>query len=101
MDERGLTENARVRRHIRLVAVIGSRARTDRPADSWSDLDLLLFTKNPSVWTALLNTVDVFGSLGKELAGQLGYAYPNDAHAYVVGLLREYRETNNGCRVGE
>lgn len=33
---------------IRLVMVIGSRARTHAPADVWSDLDLVFFTSDPS-----------------------------------------------------
>lgn len=35
---------------IRLVVVIGSRARRDKPADVWSDLDLVLFTTDPAVY---------------------------------------------------
>ncbi|MFW5776135.1 MAG: aminoglycoside 6-adenylyltransferase [Spirochaetota bacterium] len=32
---------------IRGAVVIGSRARTDHPADEWSDLDILLYTTDP------------------------------------------------------
>lgn len=32
---------------IRAAVVIGSRARTNRPADEWSDLDVLLITTDP------------------------------------------------------
>ena len=32
---------------IRAVLMIGSRARTDHPADEWSDLDLLVFATEP------------------------------------------------------
>jgi aminoglycoside 6-adenylyltransferase len=31
---------------IRAAVVVGSRARTDRPADVWSDLDLIVLTEN-------------------------------------------------------
>ncbi len=34
--------------NIRVALVIGSRARTDHPADAWSDLDVLLFARNPA-----------------------------------------------------
>jgi aminoglycoside 6-adenylyltransferase len=43
--------------------VIGSRARTDHPADAWSDLDVLLFVRNPEpyvrseAWVACLGSV--------------------------------------------
>ena len=54
---------------IRAAIVIGSRAREDHPADEWSDLDIILFTTNPTgyashqdwleqideVWLAVLN----------------------------------------------
>lgn len=33
--------------NIRLAIMIGSRARIDHPADDWSDLDVLLFARNP------------------------------------------------------
>lgn len=32
---------------IRAVMVIGSRARVDRPADQWSDMDIVLVTSDP------------------------------------------------------
>lgn len=32
---------------VRAAAIIGSRARTDHPADEWSDLDVLVFARNP------------------------------------------------------
>jgi aminoglycoside 6-adenylyltransferase len=32
---------------VRAAMVIGSRARTDHPADEWSDLDVLLFVRDP------------------------------------------------------
>ena len=33
---------------IRGAAITGSRARADRPADDWSDLDLIVLTRDPS-----------------------------------------------------
>lgn len=35
------------RQDIRAVMIVGSRARTERPADEWSDLDLVLFSTQP------------------------------------------------------
>lgn len=32
---------------VRAVAIVGSHARVDHPADRWSDLDVLLFVENP------------------------------------------------------
>ncbi|MCB0233278.1 MAG: aminoglycoside 6-adenylyltransferase, partial [Anaerolineae bacterium] len=42
-----LTENfvtwAKLEPDLRAAVIIGSRARTDHPADQWSDLDILVF----------------------------------------------------------
>ena len=32
---------------VRAALILGSRARTDHPADEWSDLDILVFAHNP------------------------------------------------------
>jgi aminoglycoside 6-adenylyltransferase len=37
---------------IRAAMIVGSRARTDHPADEWSDLDLVVFAANPERYTA-------------------------------------------------
>ncbi len=43
---------------VRFAVILGSRARTDQPADEWADLDIMLVTTNPqhyirtSEWTA-------------------------------------------------
>jgi aminoglycoside 6-adenylyltransferase len=35
--------------NVRAVAVLGSQIRTDRPADAWADMDLLLLVADPGV----------------------------------------------------
>ena len=47
---------------IRAAIVLGSRARTDRPADEWSDLDLLVVTSDPG---RLLAQTDWLEQLGR------------------------------------
>ena len=38
--------------NVRGAALIGSRARTDHPADAWSDLDVILLARDPQpLWT--------------------------------------------------
>ena len=39
---------AREREDVRAVLVVGSQARTDTPADRWSDLDAVLFVDEPA-----------------------------------------------------
>ena len=36
--------------NIRAVLIVGSRARTEHPADAWSDLDLVIFAADPRVY---------------------------------------------------
>lgn len=54
---------AATRDDIRAVMVAGSRARRDHPADSWSDLDLILYSSDvwaydwPQAWLPELGTV--------------------------------------------
>ncbi|MGC9395006.1 MAG: aminoglycoside 6-adenylyltransferase [Anaerolineae bacterium] len=38
--------------NIRAALVIGSRARTDHPADEWSDLDIIILADNPEPYWA-------------------------------------------------
>lgn len=46
---------------VRAAAVIGSRARADRPADEWSDLDLLMIVTDPA---RFLDQTDWLESIG-------------------------------------
>jgi aminoglycoside 6-adenylyltransferase len=51
-----LTENIVAWSHqehdVRAALLIDSRARTDHPADEWSDLDVLLFVRDPERYVA-------------------------------------------------
>lgn len=44
--ERRLTDWIESNDNVRAAAISGSRARSDRPADKWSDLDLLIFVRD-------------------------------------------------------
>ncbi len=48
---------------VRAVVVIGSRARQDRPADNFSDLDLCIFTMNPNAYRVDNGWLAGFGKL--------------------------------------
>ncbi|WP_157721805.1 aminoglycoside 6-adenylyltransferase [Tumebacillus avium] len=45
-----VTPWAEAREDIRLVMIIGSRARMNVPSDEWSDLDLVIVTKRPELY---------------------------------------------------
>jgi aminoglycoside 6-adenylyltransferase len=50
--------------NLRAVVMIGSRARSDHPADEWSDLDLIFFSNDP---TPFWESADWIQSAGKPM----------------------------------
>src|SRR6266849_6881985 len=59
---------ANTRSDIRAAIVIGSRARLERPADEWSDLDIILFTTAPEYY---LSKIDWLENIGTPLLSYL------------------------------
>lgn len=55
---------ANTRPDIRAAIVVGSRARVERPADEWSDLDIVFFTNNPQYY---LSNTDWLESISNPL----------------------------------
>ncbi len=45
---------------IRAAVILGSRARVDHPADEWSDLDVVIITKNPEHYVSTADWVSNF-----------------------------------------
>jgi aminoglycoside 6-adenylyltransferase len=60
--EAAVTDWALERPDIRAVFVVGSRARTDMPADRWSDLDLVLVVDDPEPYAQSAAWVSEFGT---------------------------------------
>ncbi len=52
---------ARTRPDIHTAIVVGSRARADRPADEWSDLDIVMFVTDPEPY---LTSADWLNNMG-------------------------------------
>ena len=48
---------------IRSAFIIGSRARTDHPADDWADLDIVIFAHNPHSYIYPGSWVGEFGTV--------------------------------------
>jgi aminoglycoside 6-adenylyltransferase len=48
---------------VRAAVIIGSRARSDHPADEWSDLDVLLFVRDPECYVRSADWVASFGTV--------------------------------------
>jgi aminoglycoside 6-adenylyltransferase len=53
---------AREREDVRAVVIVGSQARTDTPADRWSDLDAVLFVDDPARLAADETWIEEFGT---------------------------------------
>ena len=49
---------AEKRSDIRAACIVGSRARTDHPADEWADLDMVVFTSNPEYYLSEMSWID-------------------------------------------
>jgi aminoglycoside 6-adenylyltransferase len=47
--------------NVRALAIVGSRARTEVPADEWSDWDVVVFARDPAALLVLENWVATFG----------------------------------------
>ena len=61
---------------VRALTVIGSRARTDRAADTWSDLDLILFVTDLNVFASDGAWLDGFGQVVLRYLQVTGKGYP-------------------------
>jgi aminoglycoside 6-adenylyltransferase len=79
--ERDFAAWAADRPDIRAGLVIGSRARTDHPADEWSDLDLLVFTADPARYTGEPVWLEQFGLIWVKV---LNWIYGVDPEWLVV-----------------
>ena len=66
--EEGFVAWANTRPDIRAAIVIGSRARIERPADEWSDLDIVIFTTAPEYY---LSKIDWLENIGTPLLNYL------------------------------
>jgi aminoglycoside 6-adenylyltransferase len=54
---------AKAQADIRCCLIIGSRARTDHPADEWADLDIVIFAENPTAYIATGSWAEKFGTV--------------------------------------
>ena len=59
--EAAVTDWARERAGVHAAVVVGSRARTSTPADTWSDLDVILIVDHPEPYAESSEWVSEFG----------------------------------------
>lgn len=79
--EKQLSDYAASREDIRAVAVIGSRARSEHPADLWSDMDIVVYTKTPGYY---LGQHDWISELGEVLCSFLFQSAGNDSERLTL-----------------
>jgi aminoglycoside 6-adenylyltransferase len=77
----GVIAFARTRSDIRAVAIVGSRARTDHPADRWADTDFLIFATDPERY---LGQTDWMKGLGQVRARSYNRTVSGDDEWLVV-----------------
>ena len=79
--ERTLAAWAGTQSGVVALVVVGSRARADHPADVWSDLDLVLFTTVPDVYTT---NADWLTAHGDAWLIRLGHTGRGDAEWLIL-----------------
>ena len=89
---------AREREDVRGVLVVGSQARTETPADRWSDLDAVLFVDEPGRLVGDESWVEEFGSpvltflestaIGERVERRVLYAHGEDVDFPLVAAAK-------------
>ena len=77
---------AQSRDDIRAVILVGSGARSDHPADQWSDLDLMIYSNQPEQYLTRMNWMAKIGDVWIALAS---HTSRNDAE-YLVTFAGGY-----------
>ena len=55
---------------IRAAFVVGSRARTDHPADEWADLDMIMFARNVERYRDAVEWIEALAPVWIAIAGR-------------------------------
>ena len=76
--ERRLVSWAEGRRDIRMMVVVGSRARLEHPADEWSDLDIGFTTTSPAAYLTTMEWLNEIGDVW------VAYADPHGVTRHVL-----------------
>lgn len=71
---------------LRAIVVVGSRARRDHTADEWSDLDLIVFSTEPTPYVDDPAWLSIFGEVWIRVLSQTGRGDPEWLVLYAGGL---------------
>ena len=61
--EKNFVSWAQAKEDIRAAFMVGSRARSDHPADEWSDMDIILYTSKQDSYLSDAKWVENFGKV--------------------------------------
>ena len=70
--ERRWAEWALTQRTIQAVIIVGSQARSDHPADEWSDLDLVVFASDATAYLRESAWLNSFGTMVAAISNSFG-----------------------------
>ncbi len=101
--EETFTAWARARPDIRAAFVVGSRARTDHPADEWADLDIIVLATDPHRYLSTSDWLEDIGPVWVATRGRTNVADPEwlvvfDGAVDVDFVFIPYRRTRWGVR---
>jgi aminoglycoside 6-adenylyltransferase len=88
--ERNFVAWARAQPDILAAVVVGSRARTEHPADEWSDLDLILFTTDPSAYVSDTGWLNEIGEVWVSLLNRSGQGHPEWLVLFAGGVKGDF-----------
>jgi len=75
---------------IRAALVVGSRARTDHPADEWADLDIMFFTTTPEKYLFSYDWLNKTGHVLLHIAATTAGGDPEQLVIYEGGLFVDF-----------
>jgi aminoglycoside 6-adenylyltransferase len=70
---------------IRLVLLVGSRARADHPADEYSDLDLVVYCQDPDRYLTDVHWIEDMGTVWVAIPFDRGDGFPEHLIVYEGG----------------
>jgi aminoglycoside 6-adenylyltransferase len=76
--------------NLRAAVVVGSQARRDRPADQWSDLDLLLFCRDPRVYQDSINWIEALAPVWLAISGRTVSGDPERLVVFAGGAQVDF-----------
>ena len=75
---------------VRAAIVVGSQARTDHPADPWSDLDIILFARDPGKYLENTTWYEAFSPVWTSIQSRTVAGEPEHLVLYAGGLQVDF-----------